>query len=104
MLTLITRDSQKEVQLSNDSFEDAATIRLFLQLVSHTLADIGGLLRSSSCRPLSKQLLRLVAFLDKYDSEVGVRVLRLYGSEVLLRQELERSFMRQASRLRQYDE
>lgn len=85
MLSLPTLDSQKEVYLTNGTFETAETIRLFLEVVSPTLADVEELLLSS-WRTLSKDLYRLVLFLDKYNSEVGVRMLRLYGSDILLRQ------------------
>lgn len=85
MLSLPTLDSQKEVYLTNGTFETAETIRLFLEVVSPTLADVEELLLSS-WKTLSKDLHRLVLLLDKYNSEVGVRMLRLYGSEVFLRQ------------------
>lgn len=84
VLSLPGGDEGKELALTDSSFEVADTIRLFLKLVSPNDFDMTAFL-SLSQKTLSRELLRLTAFLDKYNSEVGARMLRLYGSEVILR-------------------
>lgn len=85
MLNLPRSDQDTELHLTDTTFEDAGTLRLFLELVSPARFSLAKLIELD-WKPLSLQLNRLITFLDKYGSEVGVRMLRLLSSELILRQ------------------
>lgn len=85
MLGLPKAEAAKELQLTDVRIEDADTLRLFLVLVSPCEFDLRSFFKGR-WKDVSRQLNRLVTFLDKYNSEVGVRMLRLYSAEMVLRQ------------------
>lgn len=78
-------NQDKSFELSDSTLEDAATVRSFLHLVRDLKLDI------IVCEnPISRvttngikwrlRVTRLMSFLDKYDSKLGLRAIKLWGA------------------------
>lgn len=73
-----------ELCLPDSQFEDSSTIRLFLELMSATRNFNIYQSLTGSFASTSRQLGRLVHFMDKYNSERGMALLRLSCTEAIL--------------------
>lgn len=74
----------KEIHLVDTDFEDGETLKSFLVLVTKLQWDINvtDLLSRRAFLRWRPRLLKLLYFLDKYDSDIGARALQLWGSQM----------------------
>lgn len=88
MLSLPPDSDQTEstVQLGGSDFENAATIRMCLTLVTKFRLDVDFKRDSQNptCFEWKADLLNIILFLDKYDFTGGVTLLRSLGSQAFL--------------------
>lgn len=76
-----TQQQEKTFQLTDTGFEHAAIIRIFLNLITF---QNDRLPFTSPHRKWRADLKSLLYFLDKYDSQLALKQLRLYGAELVL--------------------
>ncbi|EJT48185.1 hypothetical protein A1Q1_02889 [Trichosporon asahii var. asahii CBS 2479] len=87
MLTLPTpsvEGQEKGIRLTDSHFEDSATIRLYLDVVSATRNYNVFASLSEPYSDSARQLGKLVHFMDKYNSENGIELLRLSCTAAVL--------------------
>lgn len=80
----IVSATSKEIQLVDADFEDQQTLNSFLVLVTKLRWDIKteDLIGKRAFIEWRPRLLKLLYFLDKYDSETGARTLQLWGAQM----------------------
>lgn len=79
LLTLPGNQTNKTIHLTDDSIETAEVIRLYLDLVSVNFERLNIFYRTHTRWRIL--LMRLTSFLDKYQSERGLKLLRSFGAE-----------------------
>lgn len=82
----IVSATNKEIQLVDADFEDHRTLNSFLILVTKLQWDIKteDLVGRRAFIKWRSWLLKLLYFIDKYDSETGARALQLWGAQMCI--------------------
>lgn len=74
---------KRRIEFTDKTFEDAETVRSFLVLVTELRWDLAPaeLERRHSFAAWRPRLVKLIYFLDKWDSECGMKILQVWGSQ-----------------------